>query len=402
MACRTPCSLPTNSSAVRVPLDARPTPARRYPPTTVPSAAALSSHARAASRGLAAFELDGDLVDRHHVGRQIAGQCLGGWIPGQRKRQALGIDRVAGERDLTQREVIDAKRGRRKPGLRLAVLLDELQRQHAQIRRHGPDAPTTSRRGPRSGRRSGPAREPRMRRGTRERAERDFMARDAAVRREDCQRNSAIGDGLARRSVKLHAPIRRRAMKNSELLRLRLHNQQITHARARHPQEVVSSLVAMQAQEYAMSKWAIALRMASAVQDADLERAFNAGKSCARMCCGPPGISSRRRISAGCWRCRRRGFTPRMPTCIASLSSTPRCSGAATPPGSCAGGARLPETHRPAVCAGEVRRKAEGLRLAAIMMHAELEQLICSGPREGQQFTYALLEPRTRGAGDAA
>src|SRR5688572_9286792 len=67
-------------------------------------------------------------------------------------------------------------------------------------------------------------------------------------------------------------------MKNSELLRLRLHNQQITHARARRPQEVVSSLVAMQAQEYAMSKWAIALRMAGAVQDADLERAFNAGE----------------------------------------------------------------------------------------------------------------------------
>jgi hypothetical protein len=38
--------------------------------------------------------------------------------------------------------------------------------------------------------------------------------------------------------------------------------------------------------------------------------------------------------------------------------------------------------------------KAEGPRLGYLMMHAELEGLICSGPREGRQFTYALLESR--------
>lgn len=37
---------------------------------------------------------------------------------------------------------------------------------------------------------------------------------------------------------------------------------------------------------------------------------------------------------------------------------------------------------------------ADGLRLGYIMMHAELEQLICSGPRQGKQFTYALLDER--------
>jgi hypothetical protein len=37
---------------------------------------------------------------------------------------------------------------------------------------------------------------------------------------------------------------------------------------------------------------------------------------------------------------------------------------------------------------------ADGQRLAYIMMHAELEGLICSGPRRGKQFTYALLEER--------
>jgi hypothetical protein len=37
---------------------------------------------------------------------------------------------------------------------------------------------------------------------------------------------------------------------------------------------------------------------------------------------------------------------------------------------------------------------ASGLRLGYIFMHAELEGLICSGPRDGKQFTYALLDER--------
>src|SRR5205814_1585079 len=37
---------------------------------------------------------------------------------------------------------------------------------------------------------------------------------------------------------------------------------------------------------------------------------------------------------------------------------------------------------------------ADGLRLSYIMMHAELEGLICSGASRGKQQTYALLEER--------
>ena len=42
----------------------------------------------------------------------------------------------------------------------------------------------------------------------------------------------------------------------------------------------------------------------------------------------------------------------------------------------------------------EKKIPADGLRLGYIMMYAELEQLICSGPRQGKQFTYALLDER--------
>jgi hypothetical protein len=37
---------------------------------------------------------------------------------------------------------------------------------------------------------------------------------------------------------------------------------------------------------------------------------------------------------------------------------------------------------------------ASGLRFGLLMMRAELDAVICSGPRRGKQFTYALLEER--------
>jgi hypothetical protein len=42
--------------------------------------------------------------------------------------------------------------------------------------------------------------------------------------------------------------------------------------------------------------------------------------------------------------------------------------------------------------------RAAGPRLAYVIMHAELQGLICSGPRQGRQFTYALLDERAPGA----
>jgi hypothetical protein len=41
---------------------------------------------------------------------------------------------------------------------------------------------------------------------------------------------------------------------------------------------------------------------------------------------------------------------------------------------------------------------AEGLKLAYVMMYAELEGVICSGPRRGKQSTYALLDDRAPAA----
>ncbi len=45
---------------------------------------------------------------------------------------------------------------------------------------------------------------------------------------------------------------------------------------------------------------------------------------------------------------------------------------------------------------------AEGMRLALLLMKAELDGLICSGPREGKSFTYALLQERAGSAPEMA
>lgn len=42
--------------------------------------------------------------------------------------------------------------------------------------------------------------------------------------------------------------------------------------------------------------------------------------------------------------------------------------------------------------------EASGVRLGLLMLWAELEQVVCSGPRQGKQFTYALFDDRVRTA----
>src|SRR6187200_1057469 len=65
-------------------------------------------------------------------------------------------------------------------------------------------------------------------------------------------------------------------MTSTDITGHRLKNQQIAGTKFKKPHEIVEWLVAMQAQEYAMSKWAIGLRLPGSI-DADIEKAFNDG-----------------------------------------------------------------------------------------------------------------------------
>ena len=63
----------------------------------------------------------------------------------------------------------------------------------------------------------------------------------------------------------------------STISHLRLHNQQLIDAQLTMVEDVVHWLGAVQAQDFASAKWALALRVPSATQAA-VERAFNEGK----------------------------------------------------------------------------------------------------------------------------
>lgn len=192
---------------------------------------------------------------------------------------------------------------------------------------------------------------------------------------------------------------RSRTMDTEALLRLRLHNQQLTDPRARTPQTVVSAMVAMQAQEYAMSKWAIALRMKGASCDADIERAFDAGKILRTHVMRPTwhfvapadirwllALTAPRVHAASAYMYRKLGLTPAL-----VKRSTVGIVRALEAEGF------LTRVALQAALAGSGVRAA-GETLAYLVMHAELEGLICSGPRQGRQFTYALLDARAPGA----
>ena len=180
----------------------------------------------------------------------------------------------------------------------------------------------------------------------------------------------------------------------TELLSARLHHQQLIDPKRRQPAEVVSLLCAVQAQDYPAAKWAIGLRSAGC-QDPDVEQAFN------------DGLILRTHVLRPTWHF----VTPNDIRWLLALSA-PRIHAAnayyyrqseldaKTFAKSCAmlhrtleGGKTLTRAEL-AVYLERAKVPAAGLKLAYIMMHAELEGVICSGPRRGKQFTYALLDER--------
>ena len=188
-------------------------------------------------------------------------------------------------------------------------------------------------------------------------------------------------------------------MKISDLLRMRLRNQQLTGTKSRRPQDVVKNLVAMQAQEYAMAKWAIGLRLRQAAADVDIERAFNAGEILRTHVLRPTWHF----VAPADIRWLLELTAPRVHTASAYMYRQLDLNAAVFKRSDAILVRALrsePFLTRNALQAVLARSgvKAAGPRLGYLMMHAELEALICSGPREGRQFTYSLLETRVAAA----
>lgn len=175
----------------------------------------------------------------------------------------------------------------------------------------------------------------------------------------------------------------------------RLANQKITEPTFAKPQQVVSHMLAMQAQEYAIAKWAIGMR-GSSITEVDVEKALTDGHILRTHVMrptwhfvAPEDIRWLLQLTA-----------PRIFASYGAMLKKmdldekvfKRSNNVIAK--TLEGGQFL---NRAALKAALQKAKidtGDTVKLSSLVMRAELDGIICSGPREGKQFTYALLDER--------
>ena len=179
-----------------------------------------------------------------------------------------------------------------------------------------------------------------------------------------------------------------------DLVSTRLRNQKLTRTALRKPADVVAWLGAVQAQDFATAKWGLGLR-AHGLTDAVVERAFNEGAILRTHAMrptwhfvAPADIRWIQALTAARVHRFNGPYYRKSELDPATLSKSRRVLERAL-----AGHTHLTRAEIGVILSRE-GIQATGLRLALLMMHAELEQVICSGVRREKQFTYALLEER--------
>jgi hypothetical protein len=179
-----------------------------------------------------------------------------------------------------------------------------------------------------------------------------------------------------------------------DIIARRLHNHGLLAPRFATPEEVVRWQLAVQAQDYAGAKWSLGQRL-DGFSDAEIDRLFDEGRILRTHVLRPTwhfvapddlrwllALTAPRVQAANRTRYLELG-----------LDEATRARG-------------IEAIHRAIVVAGPLPRKAvaealaaagidpAGQRLAYLLMDAELEAVICSGPRHGKQHTYALFDER--------
>ncbi len=183
-------------------------------------------------------------------------------------------------------------------------------------------------------------------------------------------------------------------MKNADIIHRRLANQMLTDSQLRSPEEIVHWMVAMQSQDYSMAKWAIALR-SSKLLSQEIDKAFNDGKILRTHLMRPtwhfvsPGdIRWLVQLTAPRIRTTMAGMNRKLDLNAATIKKTNDIIGKSLMDGKYL---TRPDLQKQLKINGII---AEGERLGLIMMNAELDLVVCSGPKIGKQFSYALLDER--------
>jgi hypothetical protein len=182
---------------------------------------------------------------------------------------------------------------------------------------------------------------------------------------------------------------------NTDIARHRLANQRLVGKPFRSPTDVVGRLGAVQAQDYSGAKWAVAQRTRGAT-DASIEALISRGAILRTHVLRPTwhfvlpvdirwmlALTAPRIARQMSYNNRRLGLTPKI------FARTNDALARALE-----GGTQLTRPQIADVLTRARVDSSDGLRVAHLLMQAELDAVICSGARRGKQFTYALLDER--------
>ena len=180
----------------------------------------------------------------------------------------------------------------------------------------------------------------------------------------------------------------------------RLHNQRLSSPGLKQAVDVVRWLGAVQAQDFAAAKWALALRMRTAT-DAAIEEAYNDGQILRTHLMrptwhfvAPDDIRWLLALTAPRVNARAGPNYRKYELDAAVFKRTNKILTNALKGGKHLTRAELRAAlNRSGIAADDI------IRLVHIMLRAELDGVVCSGPRRGKQLTYALLDERVAAAG---
>ncbi len=177
-----------------------------------------------------------------------------------------------------------------------------------------------------------------------------------------------------------------------DIAHYRLLNQQVTHSVFSEPGELIAWMGCMQAEDYDSAKWAIGNRIPH-ITDAVIERAFNEGKFLRAQVLrptwhfvAPADIGWLLELSAQRIRTRYKNLYSRLDISAGDLRKSKTIMAKAL-----AGNKRKTRAELLALCL-KANKYLDEIRMNFLILDAELDGLIVNGGRQGNEFTYALLE----------
>lgn len=180
-----------------------------------------------------------------------------------------------------------------------------------------------------------------------------------------------------------------------DILQQRLHNQLLSQTKFTQPSQVVAWLGAVQSQDYAGAKWAVAQRT-TGLTDAAIDQAFAKGEILRTHVLRPTWHFVRPediRWMLALTAPRIHGLSAHYYRQLELDDAIFKRSNKILTK-ALRGGNQLTRPELTSLLQKNGIAGNELLRFIYLMVHAELDGVICSGARRGKQFTYALLDER--------